>query len=114
MGESIAWPGQVPGLQDVLGDAAGRQELTAPGKNLSPKQPGLGDWPSHPILKATVVVESTSYLHGLHRTDRPPSPLPGTQEPREFLQLEQGGEKGLKVPVLEAPDLRAEHREIEI
>lgn len=59
------------------------------------QQPGSGDWPSHPMLKAKAGVGSTSYLHGLRRMGRSPSPLllsARTQEPREFL----GGETGLK------------------
>lgn len=64
------------------------------------QQPGSGDWPSHPMIKAKGGVGSTSYLHGLRRTDRSPSLLllsARTQEPREFLRLEWGrGEKGLK------------------
>lgn len=71
---SLARPGAW--AAGCAGGCLGETGDTAAGKNLSPKQPGLGDWPSHLTLKAKVVVASTSYLHGLHRTDRPPSPLP--------------------------------------
>lgn len=67
------------------------------GRDLSPKQPGLEDWPRHPISKAMAGVGSTSYLHGLHRAHRSLSLLllsPRTQKPRAFLQLEQGGGEG--------------------
>lgn len=86
------------------------------GRDLSPKQPGWEDWPRHPISKAMAGVGSTSYLHSLPRARRSLSLLllsPRTQEPREFLQLEQGGEKGRKrvSRVFYTRDLRDAHTE---
>lgn len=100
MGESIAWPGQVPGLQDVQGGCLGETGDTATGKNLSPKQPGLEDWSSHPTLKANVVVESTSYLSPQNRQAPIPTPQ-GPRSPENFCSSSPEGGKGLKVPVLE-------------
>lgn len=79
----------------------------ATGKNLSPRQPGLEDWPSHLILKAKAGVGSASYLRGLHKTDRSPSLSLLSQEPKEFLKLERRGEKGLqRARAFQALDLR--------
>lgn len=55
------------------------------------RQPGLGDWPSHPILKRKAGVSSTSHLQGLHQTHRSASLSLLSQEPRGFLQLEVAG-----------------------
>lgn len=114
VGESIAWPGQVPGLQDVLGGPWGRQEVQPQGRTFLPSTLAWGTGPAtspsrprwwwHPPPISTASTEQTG----------PHPRSPGTQGPGEFLQLEPGGEKELKVPVPEAPDLRAEGRAIEI
>lgn len=107
VGESRTWPGQVQVAGCVQG-CMGEAEGAATGRHLSPEQPGLGDWPSHPILKAKVVVEPPHTSMASTEQTGPHHCSPRTQKPGQFLQLEGGGEKGLKrVPVFQAADLRA-------